>query len=144
MSLVITVLLIVTYAEGKILNRFFHHVTLHIYRAAVAAAAAAQAAGMGMPVAIHGSGYVQPEIVVTPPPLSAVLNQPSPGATVALAVNVGGGKVTTEPVDVYKGSSGTSVAAGNPLREAGGHAPYNAVALADMVPAPAPPVCQGR
>jgi hypothetical protein len=105
-----------------------------------------QAVGIGIPDALHGSGYVQPWMVVIPLAVSAALYQPSPTLIecVALAVSVGGGNVATVPVAVYSGSSEASAGVSIPFNEVGGHWPNAAVALGANVPAPAPPVCQGR
>ena len=77
---------------------------------------------------------------MTPPPVSEESYQLSPILTdcVGVAVRVGGERVTTEPVDVYIGRSDTAAPAFEMV--AGGHAAELA-ALADIVPAPAPPVC---
>lgn len=108
---------------------------------AAASAPLPHCAGTATVRASHASGYVHPAIAVGAAAVSPVLNQPSPTSTllVMLAVKVGGGKVTTVPVEVYDGRR----LAGPGALEivAGGHWPNDAVAVAAIVPAPAPPVC---
>lgn len=64
--------------------------------------------GTGTLTALHASGYEQPGIGVGPGALSLVLNQPSAVGSITFpfeSVNVGTGRVTIDPVEVYTGSS---------------------------------------
>lgn len=56
-------------------------------------------------------------------------------------VNVGGGSVEIDPVGVYCGKRDGGLPA--PEMVEGGQG-YEAVTVAGMLPAPSPPVCQGR
>lgn len=89
----------------------------------------------------QGSRYVQPEMATFIGALSAALFHPLPALIVAvlpMLVNVGAGSVTKLPVGVYTGKVEREPPV---LNVAGGQAAAD-VALAGMLPAPAPPVCQ--
>lgn len=95
---------------------------------------------MATVIAFQASGYVQPAISVGAGEVSWALNHPlSVGVGVILAVNVGGGNVATVPVGVYDGKD-----AGAPAFaiDTGGQG-NAALSEAEMLPAPAPPVCHG-
>lgn len=107
-----------------------------------AGAAGHRGLGGGVVGLIQGSRYVHPAIDTIICALSEGLFHPFPALTVAVLptlVNVGTGRVTKVPVGVYTGRVEREPPV---LKVAGGQAAAD-VAEAGMLPAPAPPVCQG-
>ena len=98
------------------------------------------AVGIGLFAALHASGYVHPLTGVTIAAVSALSAHPSPTLAVTEPVNEGGGSVTAPRVAVYVGRSDTDPT-GTPAMDVGGNVPNCALAVAAIVPAPAPPVC---
>ena len=89
----------------------------------------------------HASGYTHPAIGAAARLVSAASAHPSPAETVA-AENVGVGSVGTALVAVYMGSW-AGFASFTFEIWGGGYCEKEAIAVAAIVPAPAPPVCHG-
>lgn len=89
----------------------------------------------------HAFGYTQPAIGAAPDAASRASAQPLPTLTVA-AVSCGGGSVTGAAVAVYIGSC-AGFAPPTLESAGGGYCEKDARAVAAIVPAPDPPVCQG-
>jgi hypothetical protein len=97
--------------------------------------------GLGLEIASHAGAYEHPLTAVHAGAVSAVLNHPLPASNVLVflpdaEVYVGAGMVLIVPVWVYVAYGGSALTS-----VAGGQVPYDASWAAEIVPAPAPPVC---
>lgn len=97
--------------------------------------------GIGEFTADHANGYWQPAMAVTLLAVSLGSAQPS-GAEDVADGNCSGGSVTIASVLVYCGRNST-LCAGTFAMVVGGQTPNVSREVAAIVPAPAPPVCQG-